>query len=119
MIFKRGQPGFRDAVEDFRRGYVDSHYPNLTGYAFQADMIEEAEGRKIMRRMLRSIVEIETNGVYGHPEIKLKGERDWRSVVSTDDFPIPTDEPWDEPQEEEEAEEAPRRPRTLFNGRRR
>ena len=120
MTFRKGKPGFKDALEDFRKSYIDSWFPNLTGYAYQADMIDADEGKKVMRSILRKIEEIKPEGVYGHPEFRLRGERDWRSVVDTDDFPVPSDEPWNGEEEDGEPVTKPHRhPRTLFNERRR
>ena len=121
MIFKKGRPGFKEAVSSFLDSYVYSDYPGLTGYGYQAEMIEESEGVRIMEKLARKIEEINPDGVYGHPEFRVRGETKWRSVADMNDFPVPTAEPWDYEEELDEDEPMPkaRHPRMLFNRRRR
>jgi len=98
---KKGDPEFEDAIEDLREGYVTAHFPNLGGYAYEADLITIREGEDIMDDLVEKIVEIDwPDGA--HPRFKLEGEDKWRSVEDSDDFPQPTE---DDPEAEEEEED--------------
>ena len=90
-LYKKGEEGFDDKLEEIRRGYVDAHYPGLTGYAYQADMMDEDDGRWVMHDILKRIVEIDWPPD-SHPSFRVQGEEDWKYVQDTNDFPWPTSE---------------------------
>jgi len=77
-------------VGEFREGYVDAYYPNLEGYAYQADIIGPDEGRKVMDAILKDVAWIEQCG-NASPVLHMKDGKDLH-VDDTDAFPAPTSE---------------------------
>jgi len=78
------------SIEEFREGYVDAHYPGLTGYAYQAEFIDEDAAMKIMNEILGGVKWIE-RCVNMHPILHMKDGRELY-VDDTNDFPTPTNE---------------------------
>jgi hypothetical protein len=79
-------------MEEFREGYVDAHYPGLTGYGYQAEMISERRAMQVMEKILKDVVWIE-RCVNMHPVLHMKDGKELY-VQDTDDFPTPTSEEW-------------------------
>jgi hypothetical protein len=102
---RRGTPEFDELMGDLVDGYVDARYPGLTGYAYQAEMLDPEKGTETMESILDDIVELRWPED-AHPEFRLKGEDNWRSIEDTEDFPQPSADPVDDAEgEEEEAED--------------
>ena len=103
-VFRRGDNEFEDALREITAGYVDTEYPGLESFAYRADLISIASGYAVMHSILRDIEKIRLEPGE-NPLFQLRGERAWRSVVDTDDFPQPTEESLEEEDEEEYHEE--------------
>ena len=89
---RRGARGFDALVDRLEDEYVTAAFPGLQSYAYEADVISIDEAKEIMDELLGDIVEISwPDG--DHPGFRLKGEREWRSVQDSNDFPQPSTEP--------------------------
>ena len=87
--------------EEFRRGYVDAHYPGQVGYAYQADILGFEDGRWVMHQILRDVDWIE-DWHEGHPVLHMK---DGTTLYAQDsnDFP----QPYSGDEESEDREDSP------------
>jgi len=81
-------------IREFREGYVTAHYPGLTGYAYQGEIIDEDAAMEIMNEILQKVDWIE-QCVTMHPVLHLKDGKELYAQ-DTDDFPQPTSEPLEE-----------------------
>lgn len=84
-------------LQEFREGYVIAHYPGLTGYAYQGEIIDEDEAMNVMAEILGKVAWIE-QCVASHPILHLKDGKEL-FAQDTNDFPQPTNEPLDENEE--------------------
>lgn len=78
------------SMHEFRRQYVESHYPNLRGYAYKAEIVSIPTGKEIMEEILDRVEWIE-DWPHGHPILHLKDGSEL-FVQHSDDFPQPTSE---------------------------
>ena len=102
MIDRRGKKTEMSKAE-FRKGYIDSHYPMLCGYAYNAEIISVNDGKKIMKEILEKVDWIE-EWENGSPILHMKGGKELY-VQDTDDFPVPTDDCGEEEVEDEDEEQ--------------
>jgi hypothetical protein len=75
---------------EFVDGYVDARFPNLTGYAYQSEILTEEKARTVMYEIVKRIDWIEERES-GHPILHMRDGKEL-FVDDTDDFPKPTDE---------------------------
>jgi hypothetical protein len=85
---------------EFERDYIDSHFPMLCGYAYNAEIISINDGKKVMRDILKKVDWIDDSSG-GYPILHMKDGKELYSG-DTDDFPVPTDDCGEEEIEDEE-----------------
>ena len=76
--------------EEFIDGYVDAYFPNLTGYAYQSEILTEEEAKTVMHEIVKRIDWIEERES-SHPILHMQDGKEL-FVDDTNDFPKPTDE---------------------------
>lgn len=88
---KRGTDEFERLIDRMEDRYVTARFPNLASYAYDADLVPIDEAKEIMDEILGDIVEVRwPEG--DHPDFRLKGESEWRSIQDSEDFPQPSTE---------------------------
>lgn len=75
---------------EFSKGYIDSWFPNICGYAYHAEIVSPRTGRGIMNDIMKKVDWIEDWGK-GSPVLHMKDGTEL-FVQDSNDFPQPTDE---------------------------
>jgi hypothetical protein len=91
-FIKAKDPGkFRLILDALKEGYGVDLWPGSRSAAFQAELISLPEARRIEKAIFSEMEEIdwdETEFV----SFRLRGEKKWRFITDSNDFPQPSEE---------------------------